>query len=287
MKEILIVGINSNIGKEIGKILESKGKKVLGTTRIPEHATQSNKIYLDLSKDVTEWEIPQNTDTVFFCTSVSNLKECRLNPTTSETVNVTSTLSILEKLAKNGVHTVFPSSTLVFDGSTPFQKTEDKKKPLTVYGKQKAKVEKRLGELPCNSIIRLSKVLGENVPLFYSWIKRMNQSQDIHPFSDMKISPIPLKFVANFMISIAEKRHCGIFHAGGNKDISYYEIAHRIARKLGTRLSLVKETTAKKNGIPENEIPLNTTLDTASSYSLAGMESPDVWDTISKSTENL
>ena len=84
------------------------------------------------------------------------------------------------------------------------------------------------------------------------------------------------------MVSVAENRYFGTFHAGGNKDVSYYEISTEIADKLGVNPTLVKKSTAKNAGIPQSEIPRNTTLDTTFSYSLLRMASPGVWETINK-----
>ena len=233
-----------------------------------------------MSQDLSEWEIPENIDTVFFCACVSSLKFCRLNPISSNFVNVTNTLFLIRRFSERNIHTVFPSTSMVFDGTTPNNKIKGKTNPLTVYGKQKLQVEDCLKKLPRTSIVRLSKVLGNEVELFGDWVKKLNDCRTIHTFADLRISPIPLEFAARFMVSVAQNRYFGTFHAGGNKDVSYYEISTEIAEKLGVNPALVKKSTAKNAGIPQSEIPRNTTLDTTSSYSLLRMWSPDVWETI-------
>ena len=280
MKKALVVGSDSKIGSQIELILEGLGKEIIGTSRDSGICFRKGRIHLDLSQDLSKWEIPKNIDTVFFCAGVSSLKSCRLNPVSSNFINVTNTLFLIRRFSEKNIHTVFPSTSMVFDGSTPHNKIECKTNPLNVYGKQKLQVEDSLNKLPRTSIVRLSKVLGNQVELFNDWVKSLKNSRAIYSFADLRISPIPLEFAARFMVSVAKNRYFGTFHAGGNKDISYYEISTEIADKLKVNRTLVKKSTAQNAGIPQSEITRNTTLDTASSYSLLRMRSPDIWETI-------
>ena len=280
MNKWLIVGIDSNIGNEISKRLKSQGKRVIGTSRVPNKTRQPDVNCLDLRQDPANWEIPDGVKVAIFCASIASVKECRLNPVLSNQVNVTSTITLLKRLIDRDVHVVFPSSTLVFDGNTPYQKTNDPTNPLTLYGKQKATIEEMLGELPNHSIVRLAKVLGRRNPLFQSWRSSLRESKPIHPFTDLKVSPISLDFVADFLISIAENQYCGTFHAGGNEDLSYFDISQRIAREMGLERALIQPKMAAESGIPQNEIPNHTTLDTMGSYKQVGMKPPDMWEVI-------
>ena len=166
MKKALLVGADSKIGSQIELILEGLGKEFIGTSRDSAICFQKGRVHLDLSQDLSEWEIPENIDTVFFCACVSSLKFCRLNPISSNFVNVTNTLFLIRRFSERNIHTVFPSTSMVFDGTTPNNKIKGKTNPLTVYGKQKLQVEDCLKKLPRTSIVRLSKVLGNEVELF-------------------------------------------------------------------------------------------------------------------------
>ena len=138
MAEWLIVGVDSKIGNEIRKKLKSRGKQVLGTSRITTETRHPDLSHLDLTHDPANWVIPVGIKFAIFCASMTSVKECRLNPVLSNQVNITSTITLLKRLVDREVHVVFPSSTLVFDGNTPYQKTNDPTNPLTVYGKQKS-----------------------------------------------------------------------------------------------------------------------------------------------------
>ena len=280
MAEWLIVGVDSKIGNEISKRLKCRGKQALGTSRITTETRQPGFSHLDLRQDPANWEIPAGIKFAIFCASMTSVKECRLNPVLSNQVNITSTITLLKRLVDRDVHVVFPSSTLVFDGNTPYQKTNDPTNPLTVYGKQKATIEEMLGELPNHSIVRLAKVLGRRNPLFQSWRTSLRESKPVHPFTDLKVSPISLDFVAEFIISIAENQYCGTFHAGGSTDLSYFDISLRIAKEMGLDRALIKPKMAAESGIPQNEIPNHTTLDTMASYNQVGMKPPDMWEVI-------
>ncbi|MEC8044365.1 MAG: sugar nucleotide-binding protein [Verrucomicrobiota bacterium] len=280
MADWLIVGVDSKIGNEISKRLKSRGKQVLGTSRITTEIRQPDVSHLDLRQDPANCEIPAGIKFAIFCASVTNVRECRLNPVLSNQVNITNTITLLKRLVDRHIHVVFPSSTLVFDGNTPYQKTSDPTNPITLYGKQKATIEEMLGDLPNHSIVRLAKVLGRRNPLFQSWSSNLRESKPVHPFSDLKVSPISLDFAAEFIISIAENHYCGTFHVGGSTDLSYLDISLRIASEMGLNRTLIKPKMAAESGIPQNEIPNHTTLDTMASYKQVGMKPPDIWEVI-------
>ena len=68
------------------------------------------------------------------------------------------------------------------------------------------------------------------------------------------------------MILLAEKLQKGIYHIGGTHDVSYYEIANKIAESLKLDKNYILKGYTKDIGIPKNEAPENTTLDTKSTY---------------------
>ena len=66
MKTALLVGADSKIGSQVELILEGLGTEIIGTSRDSAICFQKRRIHLDLSQDLSEWEIPENIDTVFF-----------------------------------------------------------------------------------------------------------------------------------------------------------------------------------------------------------------------------
>ena len=178
--DILIIGGKSSIGTRLVELYNSFGVNTITTTRNL-NETSSNNIFLDLGSDVSNWKIPStNIKIVFFCASATNINFCEANHDYTRLVNVTNTLRIIEKLAINGVHIVYISSSTVFDGSFPFAKTLDKTNPNSVYGKQKEFVEKEIIKLGDKAtIIRASKILSKNNILFTNWVKELKKGNDV------------------------------------------------------------------------------------------------------------
>ena len=185
------------------------------------------------------------------------------------------------RLIQNGIRIIFISSNMVFDGSIPYTKVDQRINPKTQYGMQKAEAEKKLLALGENvTIVRFTKVISPEMILFKNWIQSLKKNILIHPFSDMVMSPVSVSFAVDLLYRISQAGFTGIFHASGNKDITYEKIGYRIAQQLCVRSSLVKPIESKKTITEQEEIPLNTTLDTSKITQELGIKAPDVWLTI-------
>jgi dTDP-4-dehydrorhamnose reductase len=196
-------------------------------------------------------------------------------------VNVHRTVALAKSLAANGVFTVFPSTNLVYDGAVPFRKADDPVCPQTEYGRQKAEAERQLlalGDLL--AVVRITKVLGPNLPPFREWIRALQDHDAIHPFSDVVMAPVPLPFVVDMLYRTAERRMPGIVQVSGEKDITYEQVARHVAGRIGARPELVQPVRASEAHLQLETIPLHTTLDTSRLLTEFGIEPPDVWSVI-------
>ena len=185
----LVIGGDSTIGRALVASFEAEGKSVWRTTRHPNRLGE-RKICLDLSKDVSHWQIPVKFDTAFLCAAVTSMRRCRLEPEATRRINVDHTVAITRRLVDSGVFVVFLSTNAVFDGETPLAKASDPVNPQTEYGKQKAEAEKHLLRFGTQvAIVRLGKVITPDMPLFQGWIRDLKERKTIHPFSDKWTGP--------------------------------------------------------------------------------------------------
>ncbi len=271
MKNSLIIGIDGQIGSALSKIIDDN---ILATTIFPEFVSNNCKL-LDLSKDISVWEAPSNISTAYICAAICSIKDCAENSEKAFTVNVKNTIKLAKKLVNSGAFVVFPSTNMVFDGAKPNYKETDKVCPVTEYGLQKVETEIELLKMGNCAIIRFSKIIGSNLPLIKKWIKDLKNNISIHPFSDMKMSPVSLNFAAKVMRKIGESKSSGIWHVSNNEEITYEEAARHIVKKLNLSENLIKPAKAKDKGI--TNIPDYSTLDTQKLNASFDLISPDAF----------
>ena len=279
---VLIVGADGIIGRNLVAAFESAGKAVWQTTR---HLDQvgGQRVFLDLSKDLTQWSLPPAPiSTAILCAAVTSLESCRLDPKSSRRVNVLGTIALAKRLVEAGTFVVFLSTNLVFNGEAPFVKPTDPVNPQTEYGSQKAEVESQFlawGEKI--AIVRFSKVLSPDMPLFQGWIRDLKAGKVIYPYSDMVMAPVSLVFAVKVLLEVTERRVTGIFHVSAMQDVSYAAAAQHIARKLGVDMELVQPIPYRESGLAF--APLNSSLESSRLVEL-GLCAPDAGDAFEEST---
>lgn len=277
---VLVVGADGLIGSALSEGLRRSGKSVLETSRRRETLSEG-RIFLDMEEDILSWKLPDKVSTAFLCVAYNSLDYCRREPIKTARMNVEQTVKLAEKLVKAGAFVVFLSTDFVYDGSVPFVKEDSPVSPRTEHGRQKAEAERqllRLGNLV--SIFRLTKVLGPQMRLFQDWILALQNKKPIHPFSDKTVSPLPLSFAVEVLCRMAQKRIPGITQVSGDRDVTYAEIAYRLAGRLGVDRSLVAPILARESGLFLEHLPRHTTLDTARLVKELGMRPPEGWSTV-------
>ena len=276
----LVVGADGLIGRALADHLARAGETVMETTRRLDTISE-RRVLLDLTESVSDWRPPGQVSVAYLCAAATSLDHCRRNPTQSATVNVHNSVALAKTLVASDMFVIFPSTNLVYDGSIPFRKADDPVCPLTEYGRQKAEAEKQLlTQGDSTSVVRFTKVLGPNMPLLKGWIQALQNNEVIHPFSDMVMAPVPLPFAVDVLCRVAEVRLPGIVQVSGEKDVTYEQVAHHIAQRIGANPDLIRPVRSKEAGLDPEAVPSHTTLDTTRLRLELGMEPPDVWATI-------
>lgn len=277
----LVVGADGTLGNALMERARERSYRTVCTTRRHE-TVDDDRVLLDLALGVQEWPQPQGISCAFLLAAVTSLERCRTEPEASALVNVTGTVELARRLVADGAFVVYPSTNLVFDGKEACLRPGELLTPQTEYGRQKARAESELRMLGDSvSIVRLSKVLGSGFGLFESWIACLRDGAAIHPFTDMRFSPVPVTFVVEAMLRIAERRLTGITQISGERDVTYADAAHIIAQRLGVDMDLVQPKHSSDSGLNFEFIPKHTTFETSRLTRELGMEPPAVELTIS------
>ena len=218
--------------------------QVQGTSRkgTPPH------LALDLENPDAWPELPV-ADVTYLCAAITKLDLCENNPDATRIINVERLQKIAKKLLTRGSFVVFLSSNQVFDGSMPARDADDETCPINNYGKQKAEFERWLltSRKPA-AILRLTKVLSEPLPIIHTWKKSLLAGKSIEAFDDLVMAPITLASTITALEQIGQKKRAGIFQLSG-EDISYFQLAKKLAKSLDVSESLVSPISAQSKGI--------------------------------------
>ena len=249
---ILIIGGNSTIGAELYKTLSRQGFDVVTTTRRVSDIS-SKVLFLDLADKKSYNSIfKHHYGSAIICSAVTSVAACQKEPKTTKCINVDATIGIINQLSEKGTHIVFISTSLVFDGSTAFAKPFDKKNPSCNYGEQKAIVEDYL--LTNNlsaAIIRFTKVIPPQYPLFVDWISSLRMGETISPYVDKNIAPVSLTFAVSILSWLIKYEKTGLYQVSSEFEITYSDAALHIAQLNCLDASLVRPSSSFSCLIPD------------------------------------
>jgi dTDP-4-dehydrorhamnose reductase len=243
----LIVGGDSLIGKKLGECWERKGIKFHTSTRRKSLVSDSRP-FVDLENDEA-FDLPCKYDVAVMCAAISKLNECENNSSLTRKINVIHAYKLAELLSKSGAFVLFISSNQVFDGQIPFRKIDDKKSPINEYGRQKDELECLVSKLPRYGVLRLSKVVYSELPLFLQWKKLLSKGKEITAYKDMNFAPVDIQDVIFKINLLVQNKLNGIYHCLSGSDISYYKYAIQYAISYGFSADLVKSISYKTSDI--------------------------------------
>jgi dTDP-4-dehydrorhamnose reductase len=280
---ILLVGGDSEIGAATKAFLAGQGQPVAATTRRADRAS-ADRPRLDLAAPLDAWEPPAGTRSACIFAAIARLAACAADPVGTAHVNVTQTLTLIERLFARGIHVLFLSTNQVFDGSIPHAPADAPASPISEYGRQKVRVEAALREhirlgAPA-AILRLSKVVSRGMPLIADWITGLSAGRAIRAFHDMTLAPVPTEMVSAAVGALLQDRVTGIYQLTGPRDVSYAEVGRFVAGHLDADPALVTEISALEAGLPNGATPRHTTLDSSALRERYGLDVPDVWQII-------
>lgn len=277
----LVVGADGLIGHALLTELTFMGLPVIGSTHRKPSRSHS-QLMIDLVQPEETWSIPSGISVAYLCAGVASIDQCRRYPRLTEKVNCLGSMRLAQKLANMGVMVVYLSSNQVFDGSKPDRLASDAPCPQSVYGQQKAITEQMiLGLGKLGAVVRLTKVLPYDAPLFMGWRSALKTGQPVTPFHDMRLAPVGLDRVVQALHRVGSQRQAGITQVSGCQDITYAQAALHIAHRLGADSALVQPISAPSTGLEDAAMPAHTTLDGQTLESL-GLSRPDPWQELDR-----
>jgi dTDP-4-dehydrorhamnose reductase len=238
-KNILIIGGNSEIGSKLFSVYNETSFNVFTTTR-DKYVKDKNNFYFDLENidlsvfDGIFFEI------IFFCASYTSVLECEKNPNKAFLINFENTFKTALYFIQKKSFLIFFSTSQVFNGLNNTELFQNKRNPITIYGKSKALLEEALFPYMLNvCILRCTKIITNSNNLFQNWIINLKSNKVINPFYDIYFSPISINYVLKAVDIIINDKITGLFNISSTSDISYNDAANFISDKMSLNKNLI------------------------------------------------
>ncbi len=177
--------------------------------------------------------------TVLNCAGNCALKSCELDPAMAWRINVDGVGNLMRVAGNYDSRLVHLSIDLVFSGSGRGGHTEDDTTdPVTVYGKTMVAAERMLlSTCPAACILRISLPMGISFNGHagaIDWIgSRFKKSKPATLYYDEVRTPIYTDCLNELCEAVLTGRLCGLYHAGGPRRLSLYQIAQIVNRVGG------------------------------------------------------
>lgn len=260
--KVLITGANGFLGHYlVGQLLQN-GYDVIatgkGNNRLP-YSNSEKFVYAEMDftnpfavNDIFDTHKPE---VVVHAGAISKPDECELNQKKAFRINTESTVTMLSNAAKHKCFFIFISTDFVFDGEEGMYTEGDIPNPVNFYGKTKLEAEEAVKRFEHDwAIVRTVLVYGKPMAgrsNILTIVKEKLENGEAYSVVDDQVrTPTYVEDLAAGIISIIEKRACGIYHLSGINILTPYEMACKTADFLGLDKSLIKRVTAESFSQP-------------------------------------
>jgi dTDP-4-dehydrorhamnose reductase len=183
---------------------------------------------------------------VIHCAGVCDLDVCEERPRWAYAINVRGTKNIAD-VFDDGVPIIYMSTDLVFSGNYPpaggYTETHQPD-PISVAGKTFAKAETVIQNRSNHCIVRLGLPLGDSAngeKGAVDWIEsRFKRRLPVTLFFDEYRSCIACEAIGDMAVSILKQNLEGLFHFGGQRRWSLYDIGKYVLNKGGYSPKLLR-----------------------------------------------
>ena len=285
MPSVLVIGADGQVGSAALVYLAGRGHEVAGTTRRA-GSVEEDRLFLDLSQPPQDWPDLPPVDAAVICTAVTRITECEADPEATAVVNLHAPAELARQLCERGTFVLFLSSTGAFDFQKPFRRHNDPPCPVTNYGRQKAETEDKILALDGKTaVLRLTKIMGPDMPLLNRWQAELASGQNIMAYQDTTIAPITAVFASRVMHEIITAGAEGIFHASGDDDLPYTVLAEQLVRAMAVGPERIEARTGNMKEYPSGSSPRYTTLDMGREEEMFDLSAPSSLETMKEAAE--
>ena len=269
---ILVTGITSIHGWPIFRLLSAShpSKFLLGVRPPKAESPNAENVVSACLTDRRALENVRETfrpDVVLHAGGVCDLDVCEARPAWAADMNVGGARNVAELFGDCRV--VYLSTDLVFSGEkTPpgGYSEQDTCDPVSVAGTTFLHAESEIARIGNSTIIRLGLPMGDSIQGTkgaVDWIEhRFRRDLPATLFVDEWRSAIDCEEVTRVVLALVRKNAAGLYHVGGPKRVSLYEMGELVLRRGGYDPTLLHASSrhAEVNGPPRiGDVSLNST----------------------------
>ncbi|HOC68942.1 MAG TPA: SDR family oxidoreductase [Candidatus Hydrogenedentes bacterium] len=187
-------------------------------------------------------------DAVIHTAALADIDYCERHPEEAVEINVGVTASLATLCRDADTRMILCSTDSVFDGVKGRYTEEDAPNPINTYAETKIRAEQSLlGAVNKGLVTRLSLVMG--LPVLgagNSFLAKMQNALEasrevLFPENEIR-TPVDVLTLGRALLELAAMDCTGIVHLAGSTRLNRYEMACRIAERLGFSTDLVVPT---------------------------------------------
>lgn len=255
-KKLLVTGFGGFVA---GSVIAQAVKKwhIHALDRIDALNDQENVEYytLDLrdSQQLKKIFAQIKPDAVIHTAAMADIDFCQNNKEMAEEVNVGVTHRLAGLCQERGVKMVLCSTDTVFDGEKGFYVEADIPRPVNYYAATKVRAEDLVNSLENGVVARLSLVMGLPVmgrgnSFLARTIEKLKAGESVKfPGNEIR-TPVDVVTLGQALVELAGNDFTGTVHLSGNDRLTRYDMARRIAGRLGYSPDLIIATNS--NAMP-------------------------------------
>lgn len=245
MRPLLIVGASGTIGQAFARACEQRGLPYYGLTREDIDILDPLSIETAL-EEANPWAVVN-------ATGYTDVDAAQADPQSCFAVNTEAATHLANACARSGIPLICFSSDQVFDGCNqrPYRET-DAPAPLSVYGRSKAEMEKRvLAAHPGALVTRSGACFGphDSSNFVTQALRALSRGEEFAAASDVSISPTYAPDLAGAALDLLIDGASGIWHLSNGVSTSWAELARSAATRYGLDTSKIRD-------VPLQELPL-------------------------------
>ncbi len=205
-------------------------------------------------------------DALIHAAAMADIDFCEANKDIARNVNVGITEELASLCRECGTRMIVLSTDTVFDGTKGLYDETNAPHAINFYAETKVAAERAVSSLGQNWVVtRLSLVvglpmLGAGNSFLAKMIPAMEEGREVG-FPDNEIrTPLDVITLARSLLELAENDYTGYLHLSGNDRMTRFEMAQRIADKLGLprKLVVVKNANVSPDRAPRpRDVSLN------------------------------
>lgn len=267
---IVVTGAAGQLGGDVCRILKEKN--------IPHKGIDKDDVDITSKEEIEAFFANTDFDVLIHCAAYTAVDKAESEKEICYSINATGTENLAQVCKAKNAAIIYISTDYVFsgEGETPFD-VNDKKSPLSVYGKSKSDGEDAVRRI-CDKhfIVRTSWVFGNQDRNFIATMLRLSETRnELNVVCDQVGSPTYSHDLALLLTEMAQTDKYGIYHATNTGFCSWYELAEKIFsyKKISVKVNPVTSeeyvTAAKR--------PKNSRL-SKKSLAEAGFILPPHWE---------